>query len=125
LLGIHFVVAGAPKTYVLLYTSPSCRYSVAAALFHRKVLETARSAGLSVLVAVRQPEDVAQYRKTGEFPGVRFILGRTLPVEPAGTPTILLVRNDHVERAWNGFQKTEQQRTDVLETIAATNSGAD
>lgn len=119
LLETRFVVTGAPETYVLVYTSPSCRFSVAAAPFHKKILETARAVGLPVYVAVHQSSDEAQYREAGEFGGARFILGRALPVEPAGTPTILLIRNNLVERAWNGFQQTEAQRKELLDSIVA------
>ena len=119
LLGSRFSVGGTPQTYVLVYTSPSCRFSVAAAPFHRQVVEVARAVGVPVYIAVRGSSDVAQYTKTGEFPGARFLPSRSLPVEPEATPTILLVRNNVVKRTWNGLQQTQSDRDEVLDTIAA------
>lgn len=118
LLGSRFVIPGAPKSYLLLYTSPSCRFSVASMPFHRKVLRIAQAAGIPVYVAVRQSADVAQYQHAGEFSDARFVLGDSLSVEPAGTPAILFVHDAVVRQVWNGVQQTEWQQSEVLNTIA-------
>lgn len=124
LLGRRFVVAGTPKTYVLFYTSPSCRFSVASGPFHREVLETARAAGLQAYVVALRSSDTAQYAKAGEFPGARSLPGSALPAEPEATPSILLIHNHVVERTWNGLQQTDSQRNEVLDTIAAAKTAA-
>ena len=122
LLGSPLRLSGAPNSYVLLYTSPSCRFSVASMPFHRKVVEEAQANGLPVYVAVPQSEDAAAYQQTREFPGAHLVLGRALSLEPAATPTILLIHNGLVQRVWSGRQQSEEQRSELLSTIALANA---